>query len=50
MGNLFNEDCKLTMKKMESDTIDLVITSPPYFNAKDYSQYDSVKTYMNEMK
>lgn len=50
MDNLFNEDCKITMSKMESNTIDLVITSPPYFNARDYSQYNSVKSYMDEMK
>ena len=50
MGELYNENCKLTINRMENDTIDLVVTSPPYFNARDYSQYDSVKSYMNEMK
>jgi len=30
--------------------IDLIVTSPPYFNAKEYSQYDSVSEYLGIMK
>lgn len=50
MGNLFNENCNETMSKMGSNTIDLIVTSPPYFNARDYSQYKSVQDYMAQMK
>lgn len=50
MNELFNEDCRDTMLRMGSNTIDLIVTSPPYFNAKDYSQYESIKSYMSEMK
>jgi DNA modification methylase len=45
-----NEDCRATMERMEDNTIDLIVTSPPYYNAKDYSQYNSVQDYMNQMK
>jgi DNA modification methylase len=50
VGNLFNENCNDTMSKMGSNTIDLIVTSPPYFNARDYSQYKSVQDYMAQMK
>jgi len=47
---LHNEDCKQTIGKMLDNSIDLIVTSPPYFNAKDYSQYSSIKEYMTQMK
>jgi DNA modification methylase len=47
---LLNEDCNITMSNMDENTIDLIVTSPPYFNARDYSQYKSVKDYMKQMK
>ena len=49
-GQLFNEDCIHTMERMQKDSVSLILTSPPYFNAKSYSQYADVSTYMNEMK
>lgn len=36
MGELYNEDCKDTLIRMDNNFIDLVITSPPYYNAKEY--------------
>ena len=30
LNKIYNEDCLETMKKMEDDVVDLVITSPPY--------------------
>ena len=30
MNNIFNEDCFSTMEKMNNDSIDIVLTSPPY--------------------
>ncbi|MFK5282338.1 DNA methyltransferase, partial [Lacticaseibacillus paracasei] len=49
INKIYGEDCQETMGKMPNDFIDLTITSPPYFNARDYSQYDNVKAYMAEM-
>lgn len=48
--NLYNEDCKETLKKINAESLDLVVTSPPYYNAKPYSQYNSVVSYMDEME
>jgi DNA modification methylase len=49
LNKLYNEDCKITLNRLITNSIDLLITSPPYFNARDYSQYTSVKDYMREM-
>lgn len=43
---LYNEDCRNAIKKyVDDDSIDLVITSPPYLNSRDYTD-----TYMLELK
>jgi DNA modification methylase len=47
---VYNEDCRQTMERQQSNSLDLVVTSPPYFNARDYSQYNSVQDYMATMK
>ena len=48
---VFNEDALLTMsERMQSNELDLILTSPPYFNARDYSQYKSVQDYLAQMK
>jgi site-specific DNA-methyltransferase (adenine-specific) len=38
-NKLYNENCIETLKKMQSDSIDLTITSPPYDNLRDYNGY-----------
>ena len=49
-NQIFNESCLDTMSRMKDNSIDLVVTSPPYFNAREYSQYSDVSSYMAEMK
>ncbi len=41
---IYNEDCLTGMKKLPDESIDLVVTSPPYFLKKEYE-----KTYTYEM-
>lgn len=36
INELHKECCKETMKKMSDDSIELVVTSPPYFNQRYY--------------
>jgi len=43
-------DCVKSMKKIPSESVDLVVTSPPYYNAKDYSYYETREKYLAEMK
>ena len=35
-GKIFNNDCLLTLRQMEAESIDLVVTSPPYDNMRNY--------------
>jgi DNA modification methylase len=47
---VYNEDCKDTLNRLDDNSIDLVITSPPYLNAREYSQYSSIQDYMSQME
>ena len=29
---VYNEDCRQTMERLQSNSLDLIVTSPPYFN------------------
>lgn len=49
-NQIYNEDCLIGMKMIPDNSIHLTVTSPPYFNARDYSFYDSVKIYMDVMR
>lgn len=38
------------MKSVKESSVHLIITSPPYFNAKDYSQWSTLKDYLKDME
>lgn len=38
------------LSTISDQTVDLAITSPPYYNAKEYSQWDSIDAYLADMK
>jgi len=38
------------MKSVKDNSVHLIITSPPYFNAKEYSQWPTLKHYLEDMK
>ncbi len=38
-GKIYNEDCLQTMQRMDNESIDFVITSPPYDNIRNYNGY-----------
>ena len=42
---LYNSDCIEAMKKLDSDIVDLTITSPPYNLEIDYDQYNDAQIY-----
>ena len=50
MNKTYNENCLYTMAKMPDCFVDLVITSPPYYNAREYSQWETLDDYYKEMK
>lgn len=43
-------DCLNVLKKMNSESVQLMITSPPYYNARDYSQWANVNDYLDDMR
>ena len=30
LNKIYNEDCLITLSKMEDESVDLIVTSPPY--------------------
>ena len=47
---LHQGDCLDILKDIPDNSIDTLVTSPPYYNAREYSQYESVDAYMQQMK
>lgn len=43
-------DAKKTLKNVGDEQINLIFTSPPYYNARMYTNYKSYKDYLNQMK
>lgn len=39
INSIYNEDCLLTMEKMDSESVDMVLTSPPYDNLRNYNGF-----------
>jgi len=44
------DDCLSTLKKMKSESIHLMVTSPPYYNARDYSKWPDIDSYLCDME
>ena len=42
-------DSKSVLSKFKSNSIQLMVTSPPYYNAREYSQWKTVDDYLNDM-
>lgn len=42
--------CYDVLKKMKNESVGLMITSPPYYNAREYSQWNNLKDYLKDMK
>jgi len=38
------------MRKIPNDLVDVIVTSPPYFNARDYSTWDNLDDYLSDMR
>lgn len=39
MNKIFNEDCLQTMSRLETESVDMILTSPPYDNLRTYNGY-----------
>jgi DNA modification methylase len=47
---IINGDSETVLKDVPENSVELTVTSPPYFNAREYSQYETYKTYLATMK
>lgn len=43
-------DAEKTLRQLPEQIIHMAFTSPPYYNAREYSDYHSYKEYLNKMK
>lgn len=43
-------DCLSLLKQMKSESVHLMVTSPPYYNARDYSQWKNLDDYLADME
>jgi DNA modification methylase len=43
-------DCSLSLQNVKEKSVKLIFTSPPYYNAKEYSVYKSYSDYLSKMK
>lgn len=39
INKIYNEDCLIGLKKLDSDIVDLTVTSPPYDDLRKYNGY-----------
>ena len=37
------------LRRMDSESVQLMVTSPPYYNAREYSQWNTLDNYLKEM-
>lgn len=50
LNNIYNVDCLEGIKKLSNESIDLVVTSPPYFNVKEYSTWNTYEEFLKFLK
>lgn len=43
-------NCLSVLKKMKSESVHLMVTSPPYYNARDYSHWKNLNDYLEDMR
>jgi DNA modification methylase len=50
--NIYNQCCVIGLNKMKesNEKVHLTVTSPPYYNVKEYSKYKNYKEYLDTLK
>ncbi|MGV3278629.1 DNA-methyltransferase [Rickettsiales bacterium LUAb2] len=43
-------NCLDVLKKLKAESIHLMVTSPPYYNARDYSNWENLNKYLDDMR
>jgi DNA modification methylase len=47
---IINQDCLTGIKKLDNGTVHLTWTSPPYYNAKAYSEWATYEDYLDFLR
>jgi len=42
LNKIYTEDCRVTLKRMEPESINCCVTSPPYYGLRDYGHADQI--------
>lgn len=50
LNRIYQMDCLEGLSRMSDGSVSLSVTSPPYYNARDYSHWDSFEDYMRDMR
>jgi DNA modification methylase len=50
MNEILLGNCENVLKNVEEESVHLTVTSPPYYNAKEYSHWPEYKDYINFLK
>lgn len=46
---VYNDDCFKILSSLNENSIDGAVTSPPYYNAREYSHWDNIYCYLYDM-
>lgn len=46
---IYNDDCIKVLASLPDESIDGAVTSPPYYNAREYSHWDNIYCYLYDM-
>jgi DNA modification methylase len=46
---IINSDCLMYLRTLPENSISHMVTSPPYYNAREYSQWKNLYNYLNDM-
>lgn len=49
INKIYNEDCKSFLNKISDKFVDLVVTSPPYYNLRDYSCWATYADHIDDV-
>lgn len=49
-NKIYNMGCLEGLSLLDDNTIDLLVTSPPYYNAREYTQWETLDDYMLDMR
>ena len=49
INKVVHGDSLEVLQELSDNSVDLFVTSPPYYNARDYSQYENLNEYLNQM-